>query len=145
MGKLKYVLTTGAASVMVALGVAFPVAAQSQTATCVNGLVGLNVCPNVNVDNSRTRTWNLGSGSAIVRNNVLQAQSVTANTTQLNLSGATTALGVGGAGTGVGAGILGGGTGVGVGGAGTATATNSQTNWSNTTTTGTQTNNVTVH
>ncbi|HUP26317.1 MAG TPA: hypothetical protein VM124_01560 [Candidatus Limnocylindrales bacterium] len=145
MGKLKYVLTSGAASVAVALGVAFPVAAQSQTTTCVNGLVGLNLCPNVNVDNSRTRSTTLGAGSAIVRNSVLQAQSVSAKTTQLNLSGATTGVGVGGAGTGLGVGVLGSGTGVGAGGAGTGTATNNQGNWSSTTATGTQTNNVSVN
>lgn len=137
MHKLKYILGSGAASAAMALGVALPAAAAPQSTVCVGGVIATNVCPNVNVNNSRTRTTTLGNNSAIIRNNVLQVQSTNATTGQANI-GVATGTGVGGAGVGTGTGILGAGTGVGVGGAGTGAAANLQGNNSTNTATGTQ-------
>lgn len=141
MKNIKYMIKTGLASVALAAGVAFPAAAATQTTTCAGGLIATNICPNVNVNNSRNRSLTLGNGSAIIRNNVSQLQLVGASTTQGNV-GVASGVGIGGAGTGTGVGILGAGTGVGAGGAGTGVGANSQSNSATTSATGTQSNTV---
>lgn len=141
MSKLKNTVISGIASLALVMGVALPASAATQSTYCSSRAISANICPNINVNNSRTWTRSMGSGSAIIRNNVDQRQFVGSSTTQLNL-GFSFSNSDGGDGTGVGVGILGFGTGVGVGGASTSTSTNSQTNWSSTTSTGMQSNNV---
>lgn len=139
MIKIKYMIKTGLVSVVLAGGVALPAAAQ-QSAVCTGDDLTLNLCPNVNIDNSDTRTTALGDGSAIIRNNVSQSQVVAAVTNQANV-GVAAGVGVGGAGTGVGLGLLlGDGVGVGVGGDGTGVGANDQSNSAVTSATGTQSN-----
>lgn len=141
MNKLKKTLGAGAASLAMVLGLALPAAAQ-QSVDCSGGLVATNICPNVSVDNSRTRTTVVDHCSAIINNNVSQEQAVLAGTEQANV-GAGTGAGVGGAGTGAGVGVVGNGTGAGAGGAGTGSGSNEQSNNANTSATGTQSNTVT--
>ncbi len=142
MKKIKIAFGAGVTTIALALGFALPAAAQQAT-TCANGVAGANVCPNVDVNNSRNYTITLGNCSAIITNNVTQEQTVVAATDQANANGATTGAGVGGAGTGAGVGTVGEGTGTGTGGAGTGTATNDQSNTATTTATGNQTSGVT--
>lgn len=94
MGKLKYLLGSGAASAALALGVAMPVAA-NQVAVCEGGRNTDNECTNVHIDRSRDRTTTLGDGSAIIRSHVRQWQSTTAVTVQSN-EGFAIGTGVGG-------------------------------------------------
>ena len=140
MNKIKYIVTSGAASVAMALGVALPAAASTQTAVCDGGRNSVNRCTNLHIDTSRTRTWTLGDGAAIIRSTVEQRQTTTATNNQLNVG---FALGVGTGGDGDADARSSGrdsgdSTAVGVGGDGTGVGLNEQTNTSHTSATSVQ-------
>lgn len=141
MNKITKIAGTGVASLALAVGFALPAAAQTQSTDCSSGAVSANVCPNINVDNSTTRTITIGNCSAIIDNNVDQAQEVVAVTDQTNVGGAGSDSD-GGDGTGVGVGVVGEGAGAGAGGDSTSSATNEQNNAAETTATGTQTSTI---